>query len=184
MRETGFFDSLGPRFGLNLAHPVAPTADGGAVQSSKLKPTTKAYVDSLIATGASGHLDEGLVFLWAMEKVCFFIWFRLCGPEDEDGTDVVLSKSPFCITVVEHGLITRPCMSLTPVQLYNDSWIYASKQTPSPSPADASVASALTELIDNWTNAEFVDFVNKCQQQVDLLDLQEGSDAWARCEEV
>lgn len=87
-------------------------------------------------------------------------------------------------TVVEHELITRSCVSLTPVQLYNDSWIYASKQTPSPSPADASVASALTELIDNWTNAEFVDFVNNCQQQVDLLDLQEGSDAWARCEEV
>jgi hypothetical protein len=34
-----------------------------------LNPTTKAYIDTLIATGASGRLDEGLVLLWAMEKV-------------------------------------------------------------------------------------------------------------------
>lgn len=72
VRETGFFDSLGPRFGLDLAYPVTPTVDGGAVQSAVLNPTTKAYVDTLIATGASGRLDEGLVLLWAMEKVRTF----------------------------------------------------------------------------------------------------------------
>jgi hypothetical protein len=31
---------------------------------------TRSYIDFLWGTGAGGSLEEGLVLLWAMEKVC------------------------------------------------------------------------------------------------------------------
>ena len=69
-REVGFFDSLGPRFNLDLQF-VAPSKS--KLQGGLVNPTTKAYVDLLIATGAeagrNGGLEEALVLLWGMEKV-------------------------------------------------------------------------------------------------------------------
>jgi hypothetical protein len=73
---------------------------------------------------------------------------------------------------------------LVPRQLYLDSWTFAAIHTPTTTPEDKLVSAALTELIDNWTSAEFVGFVAACENEVGKLSLEEGTDAWRRCEEV
>ncbi|GAA5893843.1 uncharacterized protein JCM6883_003653 [Sporobolomyces salmoneus] len=77
-REVGFFDSLGPKYGLNLEFRPPTTKSLGKLQGSLVKPTTKAYVDLLIATGAeagkNGGLEEALVLLWGMEKIYLLAW--------------------------------------------------------------------------------------------------------------
>jgi hypothetical protein len=73
---------------------------------------------------------------------------------------------------------------LVPRQLYLDSWTFAALHTPTTTPEDKLVSAALTELIDNWTSAEFVGFVAACENEVGKLSLEEGTDAWRRCEEV
>ncbi|BGP16273.1 hypothetical protein JCM10213_007717 [Rhodosporidiobolus nylandii] len=142
-REVTFFDSLGPRFGLDLSR-APPASDGeGKLQGSRLKPLTKAYVDLLIATGAEagrsgGGVEEGLVLLWAMEKIYLTAW---------------LHASTFAASTT------------------------ASK-------TDEQTSAALTELIGNWTNQEFKDFVGRCEEEVEKLQLKEGTDEWDRCEEM
>jgi len=77
-REVGFFDSLTPRFGIDLARrPTATAAVGeaGKLEGALMRTNTRAYVSLLVATGAEanrngGGMEEGLVLLWAMEKVC------------------------------------------------------------------------------------------------------------------
>jgi len=39
-------------------------------------------------------------------------------------------------------------------------------------------------LIHNWTQPEFVEFVERIENEVEKLDLQEGSEAWTRAEEA
>jgi len=69
-------------------------------------------------------------------------------------------------------------------QLYNQAWLFAAQHPVSPSGTDDKTSAALTELIDNWTNAEFADFVAKCEAAVDALELREGTPEWSRAEEV
>ncbi|GAA5931774.1 hypothetical protein JCM3775_000039 [Rhodotorula graminis] len=139
-REVGFFDSLRPRFGIDLER--RPTAtDAGKLEGGLMRTNTRAYVSLLIATGAEasrngGGMEEGLVLLWTMEK------------------------------------------------LYNQAWLFAAQHTASPSGTDGKTSAALTELIDNWTNAEFADFVTKCENAVDELALKEGTPEWNRAEEI
>ncbi|GAA5982730.1 hypothetical protein JCM5350_006229 [Sporobolomyces pararoseus] len=140
-REVGFFDSLGPKYGLDLEFPPPESKSFGKLQGSLVKPTTKAYVDLLIATGAeagiNGGLEEALVLLWGMEKI------------------------------------------------YLMAWTHAKFQTPSSSvDTDSPTVKALKELINNWTMEEFVGFVERIEKEVEKLDLQEGTEAWSRCEEM
>ncbi|GAA5840087.1 hypothetical protein JCM9279_002271 [Rhodotorula babjevae] len=143
-REVGFFDSLTPRFGIDLARrPTARAAAGeaGKLEGGLMRTNTRAYVSLLVATGAEanrngGGMEEGLVLLWAMEK------------------------------------------------LYNQAWLFAAQHPVSPSGTDDKTSAALTELIDNWTNPEFADFVAKCEAAVDALELKEGTPAWSRAEEI
>jgi hypothetical protein len=51
-------------------------------------------------------------------------------------------------------------------------------------PSDPRTSAALDELIDNWTNEEFDEFVRECEREVDKLELVEGTDQWERAEEV
>lgn len=156
-REVGFFDSLGPKYGLDLEYSEPRRAEIsnesttstssssrkalGKLQGSLVKPTTKAYVDLLIATGAeagkNGGLEEALVLLWGMEKI------------------------------------------------YLMAWTYAKSQVPDPRiDHDNRTVKALKELIDNWTMPEFVHFVERIESEVDKLNLEEGTEAWSGCEEM
>ncbi|GAA6061958.1 hypothetical protein JCM10212_002000 [Sporobolomyces blumeae] len=138
-REVAFFDSLGPKYGLDLAF-APPKGNIGTLQGRLVKPTTKAYVDLLIATGAeagkNGSLDEALVLLWGMEKI------------------------------------------------YLLAWTFAKSQTPSNADTSSSTAEALKELVHNWTQPEFVEFVERIEREVEKFQLQEGTEAWQRCEEM
>ncbi|GAA5996622.1 uncharacterized protein JCM10292_003093 [Rhodotorula paludigena] len=142
-REVGFFDSLSPRFGLDLAtRPTAAAGGAGRLEGSLMRTETRAYVNLLIATGAEagrngGGMEEGLVLLWAMEK------------------------------------------------LYNQAWIFAASHKPTdPRTTDERTSAALAELIDNWTNDEFAEFVKRCEEAVEGLNLQEGTEEWIRAEEM
>ncbi|GAA6034019.1 hypothetical protein JCM8097_000652 [Rhodosporidiobolus ruineniae] len=143
-REVGFFDSLDPKYGLDLSFQP-PEGKEGKLQGKRVKPLTKAYVDLLLATGAEAGrtgegVEEGLVLLWAMERIYF------------------------------------------------NAWTFAASHTPSPSGSssrtDNRTSAALTELIDNWTNAEFKEFVERIEREVEKLELKEGSEVWERCEEI
>ncbi|GAA5984715.1 hypothetical protein JCM11641_002161 [Rhodosporidiobolus odoratus] len=139
-REVFFFDSLGPKYGLDLSRSP-PEGTDGKLQGKSLKPATKAYIDTLLATGAEagrngGGVEEGMVLLWAMEKI------------------------------------------------YWQAWSYASRQTVTPGKTDEQTSAALVELIDNWTNQEFVDFNDNIEEELDKLDIKEGTEKWERCEEV
>jgi hypothetical protein len=68
-RETDFFVETAKEHGLDI-HP------GGEMPVINLEnglgeyeEITRAYVDFLWGTGAGGSVEEGLVLLWAMEKV-------------------------------------------------------------------------------------------------------------------
>ncbi|BGP24697.1 transcription regulator PAB1642 [Rhodotorula toruloides] len=151
-REVTFFDDLSSKYLVDLeVSPDEEERDNklkrpiGSLQGQVLRPTTRAYIDLMIATGAEasrngGNLEEAIVLLWTMEK------------------------------------------------LYNLAWQYAGSLSPvsssSRNPSDPRTSAAITELIQNWTSDEFGLFVEKCGEEVEKLDLIEGTDAWERAEEM
>ncbi len=137
-----------------------------------MRPITRAYVDLLISTGAEagrigGGMEEGIVLLWAMEKV------------SASSRGLLLPFQRW------QGLTFAWTL---PSQLYNTAWRYAASLSPNPAssrnPSDPRTSAALDELIDNWTNEEFDEFVRECEREVDKLELVEGTDQWERAEEV
>lgn len=68
-------------------------------------------------------------------------------------------------------------------QAYYTAWSHAKSHRPSPEPKHTPAQRALCEFIDNWTNEEFVGFVNDCEELVDGL-IGVDSDLKGRCEEV
>lgn len=72
-RETGFFVQTAKEYGLELLvdgvlPPVSENGTGSGLLS-EYNQITKSYVEYLHAVAATGTLEEGLVVLWAMEKV-------------------------------------------------------------------------------------------------------------------
>ena len=59
VREVGFFDDLGKAHGFN-------------VNGWKERKGTRDYLAKMARVSVEGELFEGLVFLWAMEKVVYF----------------------------------------------------------------------------------------------------------------
>lgn len=98
----------------------------------------------MVATAAEGTFEEGLVLLWAMEKVRFY-----------------------CFTPYSFAHDRRPS------QVYLDAWTHASTFLPSDSTAKDSlspgVKRALVQLIPNWSAPAFVSFVQDISGLVDEL---------------
>ncbi|PSR70568.1 hypothetical protein PHLCEN_2v13539 [Hermanssonia centrifuga] len=61
VREVGFFGEVAAKHGLKL--------DGW-----RERKATRDYTATMAAVGSSGSLDDGLIFLWAMEKVYLDSW--------------------------------------------------------------------------------------------------------------
>ncbi|GAA5843988.1 hypothetical protein JCM3766R1_004035 [Sporobolomyces carnicolor] len=147
-REVDFFDSLGPKYDLDLEFRPPPpsssssSSSSASLQGSLVKPTTRAYVDLLVATGVNASIDEQLVLLWGMEKIYLAAW--------------------------THAKSQTPCSSSTDINRDDRDL----------------VSRALDELIRNWTMPEFVDFVARIEREVDKLQLEPGTEAWQRCEEM
>jgi hypothetical protein len=78
--------------------------------------------------------------------------------------------------------------ALTP-QAYLTAWTFARSHNIKPNP-DATSGSQtetqkpLDKFIDNWTNDGFVGFVNECEEVVDGLGIEVGSELGERCEQV
>ncbi|KAI0040787.1 heme oxygenase-like protein [Auriscalpium vulgare] len=61
VREVAFFDELGAQWGL-------------AVDAWRERKETRDYTAEMARVGAEGTLEDGLVFLWAMEKLYLDSW--------------------------------------------------------------------------------------------------------------
>lgn len=57
IREAGFFVETANKYGLNL-------------EGWKERKQTRDYTAEMIRIGAAGKLEDSIVFLWAMERVC------------------------------------------------------------------------------------------------------------------
>ncbi|KAF7794918.1 hypothetical protein EIP86_006061 [Pleurotus ostreatoroseus] len=68
-------------------------------------------------------------------------------------------------------------------QVYLDSWRHV-KSLLATSKEESPASAAVRELAANWTNDEFVDFVNDLADLVNQQNLQPGSSEWARAEEI
>ena len=69
-RETDFFVQTAQEHGLDIRPnglmPIIDESNG----LGEYEEVTRAYCDFLWGTGAGGSVEEGLVLLWGMEKVC------------------------------------------------------------------------------------------------------------------
>ncbi|KAJ3478186.1 hypothetical protein NLI96_g9935 [Meripilus lineatus] len=122
IREVGFFDEVAEKFGLEV--------DGW-----RERKATRDYTAEMGRLGATGTVQDMLVFLWAMERV------------------------------------------------YLDSWRFVASHT-STAKAESDVSEAVAWLVSNWTNPDFVVFVDTLGDIVDALEISPLSDAGKRAEEI
>ncbi|KAH7889198.1 heme oxygenase-like protein [Phlebopus sp. FC_14] len=86
VREVNFFEDTAKKYGLNI----------GGVEGQKdevwvVRKATRDYVAEMAKVGALGSLEDGLVFLWAMEKIYLDAWTNVhtaakSKPESSDPT--------------------------------------------------------------------------------------------------
>ncbi|CCL99574.1 uncharacterized protein FIBRA_01592 [Fibroporia radiculosa] len=124
VREVNFFGETAKTWNLQL-------------KGWKERKATRDYTAEMARVGAEARLEDGLVFLWAMERVYLDAW-RYVG-----------SLKPICT-----------------------------------SESEQSTAPAIAELVSNWTNPEFVAFVDDLADIVNSLEIQPGSSAWLRAEQI
>lgn len=122
VREVNFFGETAQKWGLQL--------DGW-----RERKATRDYTAEMARVGAEGRIEDGLVFLWAMEQVYLDAW-RYVG-------------------------------SLKPVQ-----------------GLEGGSAQAVSELVHNWTNSDFVRFVDDIAELVNSLGITPGSSSWGRAESI
>lgn len=67
------------------------------------------------------------------------------------------------------------------LQVYLDAWRYVASRLPLTASSDNS---AVASFAENWTNDEFVRFVNDLADAVDAFNVQPGSPEWDRAEEI
>ncbi|KAI5117220.1 hypothetical protein M0805_008690 [Coniferiporia weirii] len=122
VREVDFFLDTARKFGLDL-------------EGWRERAQTKAYTAEMARVSSWGSLEEGLVFLWAMEKVYLDVWTFVAGGSGGESSDRVGN---------EHTIVN--------------------------------------EFAQNWTNDDFIKFVDELREIVDDLEVERGSDLWERAE--
>ncbi|EIW55081.1 heme oxygenase-like protein [Trametes versicolor FP-101664 SS1] len=100
------------------------------------RKATRDYTAEMARVGALGSFEDGLVFLWAMERV------------------------------------------------YLDAWNYVKSLLPNATAGAGSALPAVKELVENWTNPEFVRFVDVLGDLVNRLSIAPGTPAFLRAEEI
>ncbi|KAL5523437.1 hypothetical protein ACEPAG_7610 [Sanghuangporus baumii] len=123
VREARFFLDTAQKYGLDLG-------------CWKERAATKAYCAEMAHVAGWASLEEGLVFLWAMEK------------------------------------------------LYLDSWTFVSNGLSKQGDSRDVASHAVREFASNWTNEEFVNFVDDLRSIVDCLNIEVGSELWKRVQSV
>ncbi|WVF66804.1 hypothetical protein IAT40_001546 [Kwoniella sp. CBS 6097] len=139
LRETDWFLSVAKDHGIDVFDPARREVD---VEKHGLlgeyHPVTRGYIDYLQTIGALGSIEEGLVVLWASEKIYNAAW--------------------------EHAKTFRKASSVFD--------------------AESNTQQALVKFIDNWTTPEFIEFVGRCEDMVDSLDIQLGTERAELCEKA
>ncbi|TFK49117.1 heme oxygenase-like protein [Heliocybe sulcata] len=125
VREVGFFKETSVEWNLDV--------DGW-----RERKTTRDYTAEMLRVAALGTLQDGLVFLWAMERVYLDAW-RYVGS--------VLDK-------------------------------YTATQALNPT------TTAVSNFVSNWTNPDFIKFVDDLAELVNDLGITAGTEAWRKSEEV
>lgn len=74
VREIDFFKRVALENGLDI---MRIPKNAASPESDLAGPITKSYANFMISTAATGSLLEGLVLLWATEKVIFIYFFFL-----------------------------------------------------------------------------------------------------------
>ncbi|EPQ52199.1 heme oxygenase-like protein [Gloeophyllum trabeum ATCC 11539] len=124
-REVAFFEETSREWGLDI-------------EGWKERKATRDYTAEMLRVATLGSLQEGLVFLWAMERAYLDSW-RYVG------------------SVLDKFTTTH---ALTPT------------------------TTAVSNFVSNWTNAEFIRFVDDLADLVNELGITAGTDAWKKAEEV
>ncbi|KAG9313598.1 heme oxygenase-like protein [Chiua virens] len=122
VREVAFFDTTARTYNLPLAH-----------RDWRERKATRDYTAEMARVGALTSLEEGLVFLWAMEKVCSIATVRSFARQNRS-------------------------------QVYLDAWSTVYHSLPEQSITEAGsqadlTAKAIRDLSYNWSNPDFVQFV-------------------------
>ncbi|KAF8645406.1 hypothetical protein AX16_007840 [Volvariella volvacea WC 439] len=123
---------------------------------------TRDYTAEMARVSASPHLEDGLIFLWAMERVYLDAWTFVhrnltattsSGPIPGSGSAPAASEHP----------------SLSPSKALSSS---------------SQTASAIASFAHNWSCPEFVEFVDNLAKLVDDLGIRPGMPAWKRAEDI
>jgi thiaminase len=67
--------------------------------------------------------------------------------------------------------------------VYLDAWTFVNSSLSSAA-SSSKTKETIAALADNWTNAEFVKFVDDLAALVNGLAIEQGTEAWARAEEI
>ncbi|RDB29883.1 Bifunctional TENA2 protein [Hypsizygus marmoreus] len=144
LREVAFFDEVAKKWGLDL--------------DRKERKGTRDYTAEMARVSGTGIIEEGLLFLWAMEKVS---WLRSTH-----------------ITKMGAVLIGARC------QVYLDAWSNVHEKLLSNASAGRASDEALLSLADNWSSPEFRRFVDDLAQVVDEVYRVLGNDTWEAAEYI
>ncbi|KAG7085859.1 hypothetical protein E1B28_003393 [Marasmius oreades] len=83
---------------------------------------------------------------------------------------------------IEHGLVFLWAME----RVYLDAWSYVNTQLQASGlqPSHSPTITATTSFAANWSNDEFIGFVERLAAIVDSLDIAPDSPAWKACENI
>ncbi|KDQ17085.1 hypothetical protein BOTBODRAFT_129414 [Botryobasidium botryosum FD-172 SS1] len=70
-------------------------------------------------------------------------------------------------------------------RVYLDAWTYVHENSPANSAEDQDTTSrAIASFSENWSSKEFVQFIDELAEVVNELGIKQGTEAWAKAEEV
>lgn len=70
------------------------------------------------------------------------------------------------------------------MKLYLDSWRFVASGRSFREDDESNAARAINEFARNWTNAEFVEFVDDLATIVDKLGIEPGTELWTRTKQI
>lgn len=143
IREVDFFDATTRRWSLD-------------VEGWKARKGTRDYVAEMASISKNGRIEEGLLFLWAMEKV----------------------SVPFFSGDERH-----PAQFLLSMQVYLDAWSNIHDEIKSRGKTTG-YDFPLKSFAENWSTPEFKTFVDDLARLVDDIYRHLGEDAKATAERI
>jgi len=118
-RETDFFVQTAQEHGLDIrpngTMPIIDESNG----LGEYEEVTRAYCDFLWGTGAGGSVEEGLVLLWGMEKVC--LSFHLYLDERENADDKAYFEA-WSFAKSHTSPISDPTETQKALEKFVDNW--------------------------------------------------------------